>query len=54
MPEMGGLEATREIRALGIPCKIVLFSSLTRKGADITLEGLKLGANDFATKPVMV
>lgn len=52
MPVMDGLEAVKEIRAKGIKSKIILFSSLSKPGAEKTFEGLRLGATDFATKPL--
>jgi two-component system chemotaxis response regulator CheB len=52
MPEMNGIEFLKALKesSLSKP-KIIVFSSLSRAGADITLEALRLGATDFATKP---
>ena len=33
------------------PMPVVMVSSLTEKGADVTLEALSLGAIDFVAKP---
>ena len=51
MPVMDGLSALREIRRLVPRAKVIMFSSLTEKGAKETLEALSLGAFDFVTKP---
>lgn len=50
MPGMSGLEVLRRIMHTR-PTKVVLVSSLTTAGADVTLEGLSLGAIDFVPKP---
>ena len=49
MPRMGGLEALRRIMA-ECPTPVLLLSSLTSEGADVTLRGLELGAMDFVDK----
>ena len=50
MPEMDGLEALREIRK-GFPeVRVVMFSTLTERGAAVTFEALALGADDYVTK----
>lgn len=51
MPEMDGLETVRELRKLDSRVPVIMFSSLTERGAAITLEALALGATDYATKP---
>lgn len=51
MPEMDGIAATKELRSRGFKGKIILFSSLSKAGAEKTLEGLRSGATDFSTKP---
>ena len=51
MPEMDGLETVRELRKLDSRVPIIMFSSLTERGAAVTLEALALGATDYATKP---
>lgn len=50
MPKMGGLECLDRIM-IERPCPVVMVSSLTARGADETLEALRLGAVDFVTKP---
>jgi two-component system chemotaxis response regulator CheB len=50
MPVMDGLqtlEAFQKIR----PTPVIMFSSLTKKGAEITIKALELGAFDFMQKP---
>jgi two-component system chemotaxis response regulator CheB len=50
MPRMDGLQFLRNLMRLR-PMPVVMCSSLTERGADITLEALELGAVDFITKP---
>ena len=49
MPRMGGLEALRRILA-ECPTPVLLLSSHTSEGAEVTLRGLELGAMDFVDK----
>jgi len=51
MPEMDGLETVRELRKIDARVPIIMFSSLTERGASATLEALALGATDYVTKP---
>jgi two-component system chemotaxis response regulator CheB len=51
MPEMDGLEAVTEIRKLQPRLPVIMFSSITERGAIVTLEALARGANDYVTKP---
>jgi two-component system chemotaxis response regulator CheB len=53
MPNMGGLELLRELRKTNAQLPVLLFSSLTERGAMVTIEALLLGANDYVTKPSM-
>ena len=50
MPLMDGLQATEAIMASN-PRPILIVSSESREGADITLKALELGAIDFVAKP---
>jgi len=50
MPGMGGLEAARTLASRGGP-PIIMISSLTREGAETTLQALEFGAVDFIPKP---
>jgi two-component system chemotaxis response regulator CheB len=54
MPEMDGLATLRELRKLYPKLPVIMFSTLTQKGAVATLEALALGANDYVTKPANV
>jgi two-component system chemotaxis response regulator CheB len=49
MPRLGGLEALKKIMD-ETPVPVLLLSSLTTEGADVTLRGLELGAMDFVDK----
>jgi two-component system, chemotaxis family, protein-glutamate methylesterase/glutaminase len=49
MPRVDGLEALRRIMS-ECPTPVLLLSSLTSEGADVTLRGLELGAIDFVDK----
>ncbi|SMF29388.1 chemotaxis-specific protein-glutamate methyltransferase CheB [Pseudobacteriovorax antillogorgiicola] len=51
MPELNGIETLQEMKRLGLRSKVIVFSSLTARGADATLEALEHGACDFVTKP---
>ena len=51
MPKMNGLELLRELQKRKIPAKVVMASTDTREGAQITLDALELGAIDFVHKP---
>jgi two-component system, chemotaxis family, protein-glutamate methylesterase/glutaminase len=50
MPRMDGLVFLRNIMRLR-PMPVVMCSSLTQHGAEVTLEALSLGAVDFVAKP---
>lgn len=50
MPRMNGIEALKRI-AQKYPVRVIMVSSLTEEGADITITALSLGAVDFLTKP---
>lgn len=51
MPEMDGLEALRELRKTYPKLPVIMFSTLTERGAAATLDALAYGANDYVTKP---
>ena len=51
MPEMNGFETLKELRKTDKTTKVIMFSSMSRSSAEITLEALSLGANDFVIKP---
>jgi two-component system chemotaxis response regulator CheB len=51
MPVMDGLQALDEIKRLRLNTGVIMFSSLTVKGAETTLDALAKGAFDFVPKP---
>jgi two-component system, chemotaxis family, protein-glutamate methylesterase/glutaminase len=51
MPEMNGIEAVRIIRRTSPRLPIVMFSTLTERGASATLDALAAGASDYVAKP---
>ena len=51
MPEMDGLTALREIRKENKYLPIIMFSSLTHKGAQAAVMALTAGASDYVGKP---
>ncbi len=50
MPRMDGVTFLRNLMRLH-PMPVVMLSSLTHEGADVTLEALEAGAVDFIAKP---
>jgi len=52
MPKMDGLDFLDRLMRLR-PMPVVMVSSLTERGSDITMRALELGAVDFVTKPKM-
>lgn len=50
MPKMDGLDFLEKLMRLR-PMPVLMVSTLTEKGSDITLRALELGAVDFVTKP---
>src|SRR3712207_6062403 len=54
MPEMNGIEAVRAIRATRSRVPIIMFSTLTERGASATMDALSAGASDYVTKPANV
>jgi two-component system chemotaxis response regulator CheB len=51
MPVMDGLETLAAVRKLSPKLPVIMFSTLTERGAAATLDALALGASDYATKP---
>lgn len=51
MPHLDGLGALTRIRATHPRLPIIMFSTLTERGASATLEALSRGASDYVTKP---
>jgi two-component system, chemotaxis family, protein-glutamate methylesterase/glutaminase len=50
MPRMDGLDFLSRLMRLR-PTPVVMVSTLTERGADVTLKALELGAVDFVSKP---
>ena len=51
MPVMGGLVTLRELQRRGNRMPVIMCSSLTQRGARVTIEALAGGASDYVTKP---
>lgn len=51
MPNMGGLEALPKLLAAKPGLKVLMASTLTTRGANVTIRALELGAADFIPKP---
>jgi two-component system chemotaxis response regulator CheB len=51
MPEMNGIEAVQALRRTHPRLPIVMFSTLTERGASATLDALAAGASDYVAKP---
>lgn len=54
MPEMDGLTTLAHIRKHYPRLPVIMFSTLTERGAVATLDALSLGATDYVTKPTTV
>ena len=51
MPVMDGLVTLRKMRARGHKMPVIMCSSLTQRGAKVTIEALANGASDYVAKP---
>jgi two-component system, chemotaxis family, protein-glutamate methylesterase/glutaminase len=51
MPVMNGIEVLEALSRKGLESSVVVVSSLTRRGGELTMRALELGAFDFVTKP---
>ncbi len=51
MPVMDGLVTLRQLRARGHTMPVIMCSSLTQRGAKVTIEALASGASDYVAKP---
>jgi len=54
MPELGGIETLRALRRTHPELPVIMFSTLTERGATATIEALVAGASDYVTKPANV
>ena len=54
MPVMDGLETLVRLRELYPRLPVIMFSTVTERGASATLDALERGANDYVTKPANV
>jgi len=51
MPVMDGLVTLRKLRGRGYKTQVIMCSSLTQRGAKVTIEALACGASDYVAKP---
>lgn len=51
MPELNGLETLVQIRKILPKLPVIMYSTLTQRGAEATLDALSKGATDYVTKP---
>jgi two-component system chemotaxis response regulator CheB len=51
MPNLNGLETLKALRQTHPRMAVIMFSSLTERGAAVTTDALLLGANDYVAKP---
>src|SRR5437764_2044811 len=51
MPELDGLATLAALRKTYPRLPVIMFSALTERGAEATLDALALGATDYFTKP---
>lgn len=54
MPNMDGIETLVAIKASFPAIKVIMFSTLTSRGAAATMDALMAGADDYVTKPANV
>ncbi|WP_020589526.1 protein-glutamate methylesterase/protein-glutamine glutaminase [Desulfobacter curvatus] len=51
MPEMNGIELLQELQHMDNPPLVIMVSTLTRQGGELTLRAMELGAFDVLPKP---
>lgn len=51
MPELDGLQTMAALRLAHSEVKVIVFSAVSREGAEATFRALSLGAKDFVPKP---
>ncbi len=54
MPGMNGIDTLREIRKTHPRLPVIMFSTLTERGASATLDALTAGASDYVCKPANI
>lgn len=54
MPDMDGIQTLRAVRKEYPKLPVIMFSTLTERGAAATIEAIEAGANDYVTKPANV
>lgn len=54
MPVLDGLQTLAAIRKKYLRLPVIMFSTLTERGASATIDALELGASDYVTKPTNV
>lgn len=51
MPELDGIGTLKQLRLQKRRTPVIMFSTLTERGAQMTLDALAAGASDYVTKP---
>jgi two-component system chemotaxis response regulator CheB len=51
MPKMDGIQTLKEIKVKNVNIPIIMLSSISQRGTQLTMECLELGAFDFISKP---
>ena len=51
MPEFDGIQVLEAMKSQGETASVIVVSAVTRKGGQLTMRALELGAFDFITKP---
>ncbi len=51
MPEVNGIEVLQELKTMEKPPLVIMLSTLTQQGSEMTIRALELGAFDFVPKP---
>jgi two-component system, chemotaxis family, protein-glutamate methylesterase/glutaminase len=51
MPEVNGIEVLQELNKHPSPPVVIMLSTLTQQGSEMTIKALELGAFDFVPKP---
>lgn len=51
MPEVNGIQVLQELKGMEKPPLVIMLSTLTQKGSEMTIKALELGAFDFLPKP---